>query len=153
MIIHDNLWNSMIICDNPWWSRIINGAPGSKLLNTDPCSSIMDILLKVLFKFLVSWGNLKLEPYGSSWIICPRFEVLSVLRSFETGAPWTLMDYHASSWIIMDYHPISMIIMDCHGLSWNSMDHHGLPTQGWKFLLCWGALKVEPHGSSWINMD
>ena len=140
----------MIIWDNPWWSRIINGAPGSKLLNTDPCSSIMDMLLKVLFKFLVSeeiwnwspmdhhglsaqglkflvsWGASKLEPHDFSWIIMDHHGLLWIIIQFQ-WLLWIVKDYHEIAWITMDY-LLKVESSYCveELWKWSPMDHHGL---------------------------
>ena len=43
--------------------------------------------------------------------------------------------------------------MDYHGLAWIIMDHHGLSAKGSKFLVCWGALNLKPHGLSLIIIE
>ena len=60
------------------------------------------------------------------------------------------MDHHRLSW---NHDWISMSIMDYHGLAWIIMDHHGLSAKGSKFLVCWGALNLKPHGLSLIIIE
>jgi len=57
-----------------------------------------------------------MDYHGSSWIIiCSRFKVLSVLRSFEPRAPGIIIDYQPGApWIIIDYHRSSLNFNDYH---------------------------------------